>query len=673
VSQDVTRPPVATLFFRALLKPESINVEERTVRAVWTTGSPCLRRNEQTQELYYEVLSLNPAHVRMARFLAELGLPLLDAHDQTTTKSVYGRALSPSLTSGQGDCLLWFSKDEDADRAFQKVIERVLGEVSVGYIPYRMIPMPPGDDGLPMFLVIDWEPTEVSLTPVNFDIGARIRSAPERPVAVIVDQPLESANSAQPTKETRAMPANDQTPGAPAQPPTTTTTPPASTSAPVAEQPKPTGSPEVTRALPTTNTAEVERTRVTDILQMCRTAKLPAEYAEELIRNATPVHEARKLVIDRWAEKDAGSPTRSQHRVEAGDLDETVTRRRGMETAILHRFDPRKFKLDEPAKEFVGLSLVQCGAEALAWKGIRTRGLHPMEIATRSLQTTSDLPYIFASTMNRTLREGYQAQEATFEPFVRRTYNKDFRPVTRVQFSDAPALGPVTEKGEFPRGAFTDGAEGYKLLSNGLIVGITREMVVNDDLGALTRIPNQLGVSAFQLEGDLVYFILNNNPVMADGKTLFHADHGNLLTGLGAPSKEALAGMRAAMRKQKTLQKKPMNLVMRYLIVPEDLETAAEQVCTVAINATKAEDVNVFVGKVKPITEARLGAVSATKYYGSADYNQVDTIELATLEGQEGPKIDQQPNFYSKGIEFSVVHDVAAKAIDYRGLTKVNS
>ena len=74
--------------------------------------------------------------------------------------------------------------------------------------------------------------------------------------------------------------------------------------------------------------------------------------------------------------------------------------------------------------------------------------------------------------------------------------------------------------------------------------------MINDDLGALTRIPAAMAMAAANLESDTVYGVLTTNAALSDSVALFHATHGNL-TGTGTDISVASLGVaRALMRKQ---------------------------------------------------------------------------------------------------------------------------
>jgi hypothetical protein len=63
-------------------------------------------------------------------------------------------------------------------------------------------------------------------------------------------------------------------------------------------------------------------------------------------------------------------------------------------------------------------------------------------------------------------------------------------------------------------------------------------------------------------------------------------------------------------------------------------------------------------------------AGSSTAWYLASSPDQVDIIELAMLDGQEGPLVESRIGFDIDGLEIKCRHDVGAKVIDHRGLYK---
>ena len=225
-------------------------------------------------------------------------------------------------------------------------------------------------------------------------------------------------------------------------------------------------------------------------------------------------------------------------------------------------------------------------------EGVRVRGLSRDEIATRALHSTSDFPAILAGVTNKTLRAAYDTAPRTYPAIARRTTVADFKLVHRLQLGEAPQLEKVNQSGEFKRGTIGEAQETYRIETFGKVIGITRQVLINDDLDAFTRVPALFGTSAATLESDVVWGIFTANPAMADGNALFHASHKNL-AGTGAALDVAgLAKARTAMAQQRGLDGKTLlNVRPTYLVVPSALELSAEQLLAQNIVPTKATDV----------------------------------------------------------------------------------
>jgi hypothetical protein len=388
-----------------------------------------------------------------------------------------------------------------------------------------------------------------------------------------------------------------------------------------------------------------------------------------MIERDISADEARKEVVDKLAKKDSENETRSAT-IEAGGQDADDTRRAGMEAALLHRTNPKRYKMTDEGRQYAYRSLMYLGEECLRARNVSMLGKTPSEIADRSLHSSSDFPLILANVAGKTLRDEYELALRTFEPFTRPMTTPDFKEIQRTQLSDAPALELLGEHGEVKGGKMSEAAEKYSLATYAKKIGITRKVIINDDLSAMGRIPAAMGRAARDLENDLVYAHLEANGNMGDGNPLFDATHSNLGTP-AVPSETTLQEMRQSMRKQLSLQLKKLNLFPVFLLVPAELETTAEKLVA-AIQPQDTSKVNPFgPGGRTPlslIVEPRL--TSATAYYGFARLEAIDIMEIVRLEGSEAPIVSTRDGFDVEGMEIKVVHDVAVKAIDWRGMFK---
>ena len=78
----------------------------------------------------------------------------------------------------------------------------------------------------------------------------------------------------------------------------------------------------------------------------------------------------------------------------------------------------------------------------------------------------------------------------------------------------------------------------------------------------------------------------------------------------------------------------------------------------------------IFADRLTPIAEPRLDADSETAWYLVGNPNQVDTVEVAYLEGEEQPYTDEQPLFEQDAIGFKIRHDFGCGVMDHVGFYK---
>lgn len=656
--------------------PNSWNEKARTVEVIWTRGAAVERYDWFREEWWREELSLDPKHVRMGRLQA--GASVLANHDSWGGMDrLVGRVVSASLEEGEGRATIKLSGRDDLAGFRQDVAEGIATWISVGYRVYEYEDVTTDEDRdqrKRAWRAIDWEPMELSFVLIPADAGAQVRS----------DSPIETNACLVRCAATAAAPAGDPTmtrtqpnPAAPASDPNRAAqpTPPAPPAEPVrSAEPTPPAPPAEPAAADQVR-AERERCNLAD--ELCTEHGLPDDLRRDLrngVNGGAPptVDEIRKLVLERLAKRSddtfVGGPV-------AVTRDERDKVRSAATLALLHRAYPgvKQFELTPEARDFRGFSLREMARDVLERSNVRTRGMSPSEICSRALHHTSDFPKILGDVANKSMLMGFTAAPQTFWPFVRRVSATDFKDVHRLRIGEFPKLEKVNESGEVKYGTVGEGEEKYRLATYAKAIGITRQTLINDDVGAFTRIPQGYGWAAADVMADAVYGILITNANMGDGVALFHATHANLLTGAG--SALALAGLsagRAAMLKQKALDgKKHVMVTPKYLIVPVALLTTAEQL-TASIVASTVSEVNPFKDRMIVIADPRLDVDSAIKWYLAAEPGLVDTIEACFLEGEEGPRVEQRIGFEVEGLEIKVAMDFAAAPVEHRGLLRNN-
>lgn len=305
--------------------------------------------------------------------------------------------------------------------------------------------------------------------------------------------------------------------------------------------------------------------------------------------------------------------------------------------------------------------------DCLRRSGVSTTGLTADTVITRALHTTSDFPLILGDAVGRELRRAYQAAPSGVRQVARQTTARDFRAKRALQFGEGPELKKVNEGGEFQHGTIEESAESYSVETFGRILSVSRQALINDDLGAFTQIPAKLGNAARAFEASQLVAKLIENPAMSDGVAVFHADHGNLTGTYAAPGLTPLSAARLAMRKMKGLGGELIDATPRFVLVPPELETAAEQALA-EIAATKTADHNPFEN-LTLVVEPRL--TDPEQWYIAADPALIDGLEYAYLEGAPGPQIETRQGFEVDGVQMKVRLDFGCGWVDYRGWHRV--
>ena len=644
----------------ATFAPPSANDDARTIDAVWYTGAKVPRFDWRTGEEYDLILDMKGC--RLDRL--NNGGPVLDSHSAYGVESQLGVVRKAWAKKATGLATIQFSKRDAVTPIWNDVKGGIIQNLSPGMWIYKKIDTTPKGQERREFTATDWEPFEISLVAVAADAATNFMSAAVTPPAP--PRVVETQRASAHTKEKPEMETTTQDPGVDAR------------------------QNEVALAAARDEAVKAERLRAGKIRAMATGPfQVEESFLAALIDEGVSVDAARERIMNKVEAEYRKHPTVPINPPHFGGKDEVDKRREGMEAALLLRGNPRASgEMVEKGREFAGLTLVDMARECLNAAGVKTRGMDRHEIARVALQgrhgaseyfdgamTTSDFPNILANVANKTLRQAYEAAPRTFVPFCRQVTAADFKPVNRIQLSDIAALQKTNENGEFVRIYLGDSKESYALTTWGGIVPITRKVVLNDDLQALTRIPAGLGIAAATLESDTVWAVITANANMADGLPLFHATHKNLTATNGLAAVANITAARKAMRKQTAPKGTILNLIPKYLIIPAALEGIAVQITNpinLAATASSA-DVPAFVRAMVPIVEPRLDAVASvgdTNWYTAADPSSIDTIEYCYLEGQQGVYIETRQGFEVDGVEIKARLDFAAAAIDFRGLQK---
>lgn len=361
----------------------------------------------------------------------------------------------------------------------------------------------------------------------------------------------------------------------------------------------------------------------------------------------------------------------------AVQVENAIAVRAGVET------DPVKVA-EAHSTDLMSLNLVSVAREVLKRNNQSIDGFDAMGligetfIRTGGAHSSSDFPALLENVARKAMAKGYGEAPSTWREWAAVGSVSDFKPTNMITLSEFSDLEVKVEGSEYKHGMMKDKKEQIAATTQGKMFAITREAIINDDLGALSRAPTGMGQAAGRSINALAYSVLTSNPALQeDGTVVFHADHNNIGTA-GAISETTIDELRKLMATQRGLlagapKKKASSQILdippKYLIVPKSLELAANKAMRSDFATDSLADPNMVKGLLQVISSAYLDAVSETAYYVLADQNQYDTVMVAFLNGNQSPYLESQNGWNRDGVEFKVRIDVGASWLDFRAAT----
>jgi len=294
--------------------------------------------------------------------------------------------------------------------------------------------------------------------------------------------------------------------------------------------------------------------------------------------------------------------------------------------------------------------------------------------------STASLPGILSNIANKMLLEGYNYIEDAWRKIAKIASVNDFKEHSRYRMTGAFKFEQVGPDGELKHGKLDEQKFGQKADTHGIMFALTRQMIINDDLGAFTDIPRQIGMGAAEAIADAVWTLWLSNPTQTDGKAFFHADHGNYAEGADtALSVNALTAAEVLFGEQTKPNGRPLGIAPTILLVPTALKVPAAQLMTsIRLNETttankpKAAD-NPHVGKFEVVSSVYLSSAafdgaSSKAWYLLTDPNRLPAIEIAFLNGVDRPTVEKtDADFNTLGVQFRGYIDFGVREQDFRG------
>ena len=599
-----------------------INVETRTVPFILISKENEGERVDWwTDEVFIEKLDVNGAkYERLNTFFKD--------HIRSVDSAI-GKVENIRIEGGQLKADVVFGTDDDAEKVFRKYVDGILTDCSIGYkINATTVEQRKGEPTL--VTVTDFEIRELSAVGIGFDKGATVgrnlnSQEGDNSMNDELKKELESLRSAvdglTAEQKTRLQELEDK-------------------------------EKEAQRAL--TTSVKDEQTRSSEILALATAGHLTLERASEFVSKGTSIDEVRKAVID--------EKSRSSHTVVVGGVPDAANMMRDVENSILLRCGVKIPDVKPSENYFRGATLTDMARHIV---GINS--MDRVDIAQRAM-SNDQFTLLLGNIANRVMVSNFEEQEGTYNLWTTNVDLPNFKLQTDVSVKNPNGrLSKLKEKGELESLELDDNGEAWKLESYGNKFVFTRQMLINDDLGAFTNIIATFGQMAKRTSNGLVYDLLQAkgdfaNYKMSDNKALFHSDHKNMGTAAALAS-ASLSDARVLMRRQMD-GKTALNINPKYLIVSPENETIAKQLLTSEsdLSGNNSGVTNIHKNSLDLIVESEL---SANPWFLAAARK---TIKTGILAGTGGQPIVQEKMKSAGGVEFECLYDFGVMIEDFRGL-----
>lgn len=290
--------------------------------------------------------------------------------------------------------------------------------------------------------------------------------------------------------------------------------------------------------------------------------------------------------------------------------------------------------------------------------------------------STIDIGGLLSNVANKFLLDGFFSVERTWRNICAVRNVSDFKTVTSYRLIGRDQYEQVPPGGELKHGTLGNETYSNKADTYGLMLAIDRRDIINDDLGAITTVPQKLGRGSGLKINDVFWSTFLNNA------TFFSTVNTNYLQ--GATTALGIDGLTAGeviFLDQTDSDGKPIGVMPAILLVPTALSVLGSQLfksLEMRDNASTAKYpvTNPHQGKFRVevsryLANNRYTGWSAKAWYLLAEPTDLPVIEVAFLNGQEAPTIETaDADFHVLGVQMRGYHDFGVALQDPHGGVK---
>lgn len=293
--------------------------------------------------------------------------------------------------------------------------------------------------------------------------------------------------------------------------------------------------------------------------------------------------------------------------------------------------------------------------------------------------STIGLPTALGNAANKLAMEAYRQAAPTWRSFAAIKSANNFKQHTGIRITDIGALEELAPAGEIKHGTLEESTYPYSIATYAKMLKLSRQAMIDDDLGLFNDIATGFGRGAARKLSDLVYTIL-----LANAASFFGTGNANYQSGATTHlDAEGLAAALLLMRGQTDADGAVLDIVPKTLLVPPELEQTAKALLQsdfiqlTSTTAAGAPTGNTFKNALALEVESRLSNATFTGSSALAWYlfaSPVDAaVIVAFLNGAESPTVEffgLDSDVNTLGVSWRIYHDFGVALADPKAAVK---
>jgi Mu-like prophage major head subunit gpT/Caudovirus prohead serine protease len=309
-------------------------------------------------------------------------------------------------------------------------------------------------------------------------------------------------------------------------------------------------------------------------------------------------------------------------------------------------FDARTLEAADKVRRTtsIGEVLIEA-ARANGYTGSSRISAANAEPVLKAAFATHDISNLLGALVNKFLLNGFNAVESSWQEVSAIRSVNDFKAINLLRLNGDMKFRKIGNAGELKVAPASDTRRSVAADTYGISTQLTRQDMINDDLNALSQIPQRMGRGAALAMNEAIWSEFQSSNDTYYQKATAAAGNALSLTSLKTAT--------TAFRKLNDPDGNPLGIAPRVLLVPPELEITAAELMTSALlisgNTTKEPNANVLQGRYRVVVSNYL--TSSSTWWLAADSVDLPALDVVFLNGQQAPTIEQvAPDYQLLGV-----------------------